>query len=502
MVAGQGQTVRVSGVRIGDIGGVELKDGRAVITMDIDPEYADLVHSDASALLRPKTGLKDMFIDLEPGTDDAPRVKAGWTIPIRATQPDVNPDEIFSVLDTDTRDYLQLLVNGPGKGLHGRGGDLQDIFARFEPTHRDLARVTGAVATRRKNLRHLISSLNKLNTTLASRDDDLAKLVDSSAAVFRAFASEESNVSAAVHELPAALSQTTDTLQRVQTFAELLRPTADKLRPAARALDPANRAVRPFAAEAPAAREPHPAARARGAPARARPRAGLDAPGRRHAGPDPGVHALNHFLNLLGYNQNGREGPRRGRPPGGLPVLAGVGQPPRHPGVLELRRPRDAAARDDRRSLRDDQAARRGAARARVPRDADAGPHGLGGLRDGVGLMQKTAPSVARVMTMVVFTLSCFGLLLFLWLSFGGPIPLKPKGYRVQVAFPEATTLGLEADVRVAGVSVGKVAARTSTMATTARWSTSSSTASSRRCAPTRARSCARRRCWARPTSS
>ncbi len=71
--------------------------------------------------------------------------------------------------------------------------------------------------------------------------------------------------------------------------------------------------------------------------------------------------------------------------------------------------------------------------------------------------MQKSAPSLARVLTMVVFALSCFGLLLFLWLSFGGPIPLKPQGYRVQVAFPEATTLAPEADVRVAGVSVGKV---------------------------------------------
>jgi len=71
--------------------------------------------------------------------------------------------------------------------------------------------------------------------------------------------------------------------------------------------------------------------------------------------------------------------------------------------------------------------------------------------------MQTSAPSVSRVLVMVVFALSCFGLLLFLWLSFGGPIPLKPKGYRVQVGFPEATQLGLEADVRVAGVSVGKL---------------------------------------------
>ena len=71
--------------------------------------------------------------------------------------------------------------------------------------------------------------------------------------------------------------------------------------------------------------------------------------------------------------------------------------------------------------------------------------------------MQTSSPSLPRVLTMAVFALSCFGLLLFLWLSFGGPIPLKPQGYRVQVAFPEATSLATEADVRIAGVSVGKV---------------------------------------------
>ena len=75
--------------------------------------------------------------------------------------------------------------------------------------------------------------------------------------------------------------------------------------------------------------------------------------------------------------------------------------------------------------------------------------------------MQTSTPSFSRVLVMVVFALSCFGLLLFLWLSFGGPIPLKPKGYRVQVGFPEATQLGLEADVRVAGVSVGKLRKKT-----------------------------------------
>ena len=74
--------------------------------------------------------------------------------------------------------------------------------------------------------------------------------------------------------------------------------------------------------------------------------------------------------------------------------------------------------------------------------------------------MQKQAPTLGRLLTMVIFALSCFGLLLFLWLSFGGPIPLKPKGYRVTVAVPEANQLAVEADVRSSGVPVGKVRAK------------------------------------------
>jgi phospholipid/cholesterol/gamma-HCH transport system substrate-binding protein len=71
--------------------------------------------------------------------------------------------------------------------------------------------------------------------------------------------------------------------------------------------------------------------------------------------------------------------------------------------------------------------------------------------------MQKQAPSLPRILVMAGFALSCFGLLLFLWLAFGGPIPLQPKGYRFNVAFKEAGTLSPEADVRISGVSVGKV---------------------------------------------
>src|SRR3954464_13159693 len=71
--------------------------------------------------------------------------------------------------------------------------------------------------------------------------------------------------------------------------------------------------------------------------------------------------------------------------------------------------------------------------------------------------MQKEGPSIGRIGAMVIFALSCFGLLTFLWISFGGSVPLKPKQYQLTINFPEATTLAEAADVRIAGVTVGKV---------------------------------------------
>src|SRR5918999_2489704 len=71
--------------------------------------------------------------------------------------------------------------------------------------------------------------------------------------------------------------------------------------------------------------------------------------------------------------------------------------------------------------------------------------------------MQKQAPSIFQLATIAGFALSCFGLLLFLWVSFGGPTPLKAGGYTLRVPFSEAGLLAVQSDVRISGVSVGKV---------------------------------------------
>jgi phospholipid/cholesterol/gamma-HCH transport system substrate-binding protein len=247
---GQGQSVRIAGVKVGDITKVDVVNGRAQVTMQLDPKYGKRVHTDATALLRPRTGLKDMFIELEPGSKGAPKMEEKGVIPASNTAPDVDPDEVFSALDSDTRAYLQLLINGGGKGLKGRGADLRSVFERLEPLHRDLAKVTSAIAERRRNLRALVHNYGELTTTLAKKDKDIARLVSASASVLRAFASQDRNISASVAKFPGALRQTAQTLAKVDTFAGELRPTLDDLRPAFRKLDDANRAVLPFAKEA------------------------------------------------------------------------------------------------------------------------------------------------------------------------------------------------------------------------------------------------------------
>src|SRR6202035_1863728 len=165
-----------------------------VVQMDMDTRYEHLVHRNATLLLRPKTGLDDMFIELNPGNSSSPVAPPGYTFPVSNTLPDINVDEIFSSLDSDTRNYLNLLVNGAGQGLQGRTSDLTQVLERFEPTHQDLARVNQAIAQRGADLRQLVDSLRRLDGDLALQRPQLVSLVTAGSQVFHALAAENANI--------------------------------------------------------------------------------------------------------------------------------------------------------------------------------------------------------------------------------------------------------------------------------------------------------------------
>lgn len=304
---GQGQTVRVAGVEVGRIADVQLEDGIAVVTLDIEKDYENLIRSDATALLRPKTALKDMFLEVNPGTGEP--VGEDGRIQVANSLPDIDPDEVYAALDADTRPYLKLLVAGAGKGLRERGDDLREVFRRFEPIHRDLARVTRASAKRRVALKELIHDYGLLMTELGKHPQDLRRLVTASRSVFDALANEDDAISASVAQLPVSLRASERALTQVQQFAPVLRSSLESLRKPIRKLPATNEAVIPFLEQT----EPVIRTQIRPFVRAARPWTDdlrLAAEGTAKAMPDlrRSFGELNRFFNIGAYNPGGAEG--------------------------------------------------------------------------------------------------------------------------------------------------------------------------------------------------
>jgi phospholipid/cholesterol/gamma-HCH transport system substrate-binding protein len=242
---GQGQTVTIAGVEVGEISKVTLDDGKGIVSMRLENRYSR-VYRDAFALLRPKTGLKDMVVELTPGTPEAGRLKEGDRISVSQTAPDVNLDEILAQLDSDSRDYLRLLLNGAAEGLDGNGRNLANAIRRFEPLARDSRKVFEGLEDRRENIKRVIHNLSLLMEELGASDDQLASFVQSQNAVFKSFADQDAALRDALGELPGALGETNTALAKGEDLANELGPTLQALRPGARALGPTLTELRPF----------------------------------------------------------------------------------------------------------------------------------------------------------------------------------------------------------------------------------------------------------------
>ena len=241
---GQGQTVRVAGVRVGDISSVDLENGHAVVTMAIDRKFLP-VYKNTTILLRPKTGLKDMFLELDPGTNydpnsDDDQFQNGGTIPVANTAPDTNVDQILAALDGDTRAYLRLLLVGGGQGLNGRGKDLGKLLGSLGPINRGLARLNTEVAKRKDNLATLIHNMNLLWGRVGEDGQGIEQLVSASNQALGAIATQTPDVERTVSLLGPTLRTTRVALTKTDQLATVLGPAINSLRPFARKLKPVN----------------------------------------------------------------------------------------------------------------------------------------------------------------------------------------------------------------------------------------------------------------------
>jgi phospholipid/cholesterol/gamma-HCH transport system substrate-binding protein len=241
---GQGQAVTIAGAKIGEIASVQSNGGDALVTMNITPQYARYIYRNATMLLRPKTGLKDMTVEVDPGTPSSGHISSGYTVPLSQTAPDVNFEEFLASLDGETRAYLQELIAGAGQGLKGNSANLSATFRRFDPIARYTRKLTAQLQLRSKNIERAVHNFQLIVSALGDKDTEISQAINASNAVFQTFAEQDKNVEKTLHLLPGALSKTKRGLGKLATSSSVLGPTLTKLEPFANALAPAQEATR------------------------------------------------------------------------------------------------------------------------------------------------------------------------------------------------------------------------------------------------------------------
>lgn len=275
---GNGQEVRLAGVPVGDIRAADVSDdGVAKLKLRVENDHP--LYKDARALLRPKSPLNDMYVELNAGTPEAGKLSDGDTIPVQQTVSPVQVDEVLAHLDVNTQAALTsllsesdiALVNAPQQLPEGIEAsqelvhELAPVMQQLEKRRKKLARLVNALAdvssaagANDARLQRLATSLSTTLNTVAGRrtglDETLAQLPDLSAKLRESSSSVAKlageldptleNVRRASDALPGALNRFGDSLDELDTFLDQARPVVDDAGPVVSDLRAATPGVR------------------------------------------------------------------------------------------------------------------------------------------------------------------------------------------------------------------------------------------------------------------
>ncbi|MBF6620514.1 MAG: MCE family protein [Patulibacter sp.] len=247
VMPGQGQTVTISGINVGKVTGVRLDRGQAVVGFRLEEKYRD-VYPDATVLLRPKTPLKDMTVELNPGTKAAgDPLPEGAVLDVSATQPDVNFDEFLATIDTETQAALQMLLGDAAQALGKDGGKaLARAFRRFEPLSRNGKTASELLIDREKKIKRLVTNIGRITEELGGENAQLTEFVESSTAALGRFAAQNDNVAETIALLPDTLDSTNEALAKAGDLSVTLDEGLTALEPATSNLASSLEAVEPF----------------------------------------------------------------------------------------------------------------------------------------------------------------------------------------------------------------------------------------------------------------
>jgi phospholipid/cholesterol/gamma-HCH transport system substrate-binding protein len=239
VVPGLGEPVNVAGVNIGEITGTSLQNGLAIVHMELKPASLPephVLYRNATATLFPNTPLKDMEVDINPGTPAAGRLPQGGTIPVGQTTVPTDSDEVLSSLDADTRTWLASLLTDLNNGTSGRAQDIKQLLQNLGPTSAQFRQIGDLLANRRHELAAIVHNLGVLSQATSAKDAQLQTVIRAGDRALSAFASQDVALRAAIGRLPGTLQTTRSTLTDLGQFSNALAPTATALIPSARRL--------------------------------------------------------------------------------------------------------------------------------------------------------------------------------------------------------------------------------------------------------------------------
>lgn len=212
-----GSDVTIAGVNVGTVRTVSLApDGEAIVTADVNPAFAP-VHTDATAQIRPKSLLGEMYVDLTPGTS-GPTLPSGATLPQLQVNRSTDLQQIFNTFDAPTRAKLQTLIDELGGGLAGTGGQLNQAIPAGKTDFGDLAAITATLNSRSQELQVVITTLNTVTTELARSDrrQQLGLLIQSTQQLMASLRRQQAQLQQAVVSADYALGNLNQGLQGTQ----------------------------------------------------------------------------------------------------------------------------------------------------------------------------------------------------------------------------------------------------------------------------------------------
>jgi phospholipid/cholesterol/gamma-HCH transport system substrate-binding protein len=232
--------VRISGVNVGKVVSVGLdpRTGLTRAVMALDTRFAPRP-ADTRAILRAKTLLGETYIELSPGSRNAPKLRDGATISRTQIAPTVQLDQILSTFSPATRRSFQIWQQQEGMALTGRGENLNAALAELYPFATNVDRVLAVLRGDSADTSTLLRDTGEVFSSLAASPSQLQGFIRNANQTFAATAAEDNALAATVRAFPAYLIQTRATVNRVARFAQTAKPLIDEFRPAAVQLSPA-----------------------------------------------------------------------------------------------------------------------------------------------------------------------------------------------------------------------------------------------------------------------